>query len=159
MLIVFFLLWIVFNGRLDPEVALIGLCVSAALYLFCWKFLDFHPRKELRFLKNLPRAVAYLFALIREIVAANVRLTRIVLSRQPDIKPQLVTFRTPLTSRAGRTMLADSITLTPGTITVYSKDDELTVHCLDRTFAEGINDLALQRRLMAMEEGAKPHGA
>jgi multicomponent Na+:H+ antiporter subunit E len=159
MLIVFFLLWIIFNGRLSTEVALTGLCVSAALYLFCWKFLDFHPRRELRFLKNLPKAIAYLFALIREIVAANVRLTRIVLSRKPDIKPQLVTFRTPLKSRAGRTLLADSITLTPGTITVFSRDDELIVHCLDGAFAEGINDLALQRRLAVMEEGAKTHGA
>ncbi|MCE5342306.1 MAG: Na+/H+ antiporter subunit E [Eubacteriales bacterium] len=157
MFVVFFLLWVVFNGRWSTEIAILGLFVSAALYLFCWKFLDFHPRRELQLLRRIPKTVCYFVALLAEIVRANIRLTRIVLSRKPEIHPQLVTFVTPLESRMGRTVLADSITLTPGTITVSLKEDELTVHCLDRTFAEGIESLDLQRRLLAMEKGAQPH--
>jgi len=157
MFFVFFVLWIIFNGRVDAEIVLLGLGVSAALYAFCWKFLGFSPRRELRVARQALRFVRYLGTLLAEIVKANLRLTRIVLSRKPEIRPQLVTFRTPLKSRTGRTMLADSITLTPGTITVFLKADELTVHCLDRSFAVGVDDLDFQRQLMTMEGGADPH--
>ncbi len=152
MFIVFFSLWVVFNGRITLDVALVGVVISAALYAFCWKFLGFTPRKEIRFLKKAPRGLLYLVTLIREIIKANIQLSRIVLSHKKDIHPKLVTFRTPLQKPSGRTLLANSITLTPGTITVYLKQDELTVHCLDSAFAQGIDDLDFQRRLLAMEE-------
>lgn len=159
MFVIFFILWVVFNGRLDAEVFWTGVAISAALYAFCWKFLGFHPRREWRAVKQIPALFRYLGALIAEIVKANIQLTRIVLSRKPEVHPQLVTFRTPLQTRVARAMLADSITLTPGTITVFAKQDELTVHCLDRSFAEQIEDLDFQRRLLAMEKEATPHDA
>jgi multicomponent Na+:H+ antiporter subunit E len=159
MFVVFFTLWVIFNGRFSVEIALIGLAVSAALYAFCWKFLDLTPRGELRALKLIPALLAYLGTLLVEIVKANLQLTRIVLGKKLNIHPQLVTFRTPLKTRAARTALANSITLTPGTITVFLKGDELTVHCLDEAFARGVENLVFQRRLLAMEKGAKPHDA
>ncbi len=152
MFIVFFSLWIVFNGRIALDVALVGVAISALLYAFCWKFLGFTPQKELRFLKKAPKGLLYVVTLIREIIKANVQLTRIVLRRKKDIHPQLVTFHSPVQRPSGRTLLANSITLTPGTITVYLKQDELTVHCLDTAFAQGIDNLDFQRRLLAMED-------
>lgn len=72
-----------------------------------------------------------------EIVKCNLALTRIVFAPKLEVKPHLVTFRTPL--KGGfKSALADSITLTPGTITVHSEGDRLTVHCLDTQFMEGI---------------------
>ena len=46
MFVVFFLLWIIFNGRVTTEIVLFGLAVSAALYWFICKFMEFGPRKE-----------------------------------------------------------------------------------------------------------------
>lgn len=155
MIFVFFALWVIFNGRLTVEIALLGIGISIVLYAFCWKFLGFSFRREWRVIRSLPKLITYVALLIADIIKANFQLTRIVLGKKKEIRPQLVTFQTPLKTRAGRIALADSITLTPGTITVFLKQDELTVHCLDQSFAEDIGDLDFQRRLMDIEEGVK----
>ena len=63
-------------------------------------------------------------------------------------------FKTDLKSAPARIMLANSITLTPGTITVSLTGDEYVVHCLDKSLAEGINSsifVTLLRRLERMD--------
>ena len=69
-------------------------------------------------------------------------------------EPQLVTFKTPL-KVALKSVLADCITVTPGTISVNSEGDTLTVHCLDEQFADGIENLEFQQQLLQMKEAAK----
>ena len=51
----------------------------------------------------------------------------------------------------GKAILANSITLTPGTITVHVRDDLFMVHCLDRELAEGLEDSEFEQRLEKME--------
>ena len=53
-------------------------------------------------------------------------------------------------------MLAHSITLTPGTITVDIRGDWFLVHCLDTSFGEGLEDSGMERRIRAIEEGGAP---
>lgn len=159
MFLVFFALWVIFNGRLTVEIALLGIFISIALYGFCWKFLGFSPHREWRAVCCLPKITAYIALLIVDIIKANLQLTRIVLGKKKEIHPQLVTFRTPLQTRVGRITLADSITLTPGTITAFLKEDEVTVHCLDQSFAKGIENLDFQQRLLDIEKGVKRHDA
>lgn len=151
MLTALFLLWIAFNGRITVEVVLIGLLITAALYYFCAKLLDYRLKNELRILRLVPFALAYVALLLVEIVKASIAVMRIVLNPRYQIKPQLITFRTKLKTTAAQTILANSITLTPGTISVFVEGDKLTVHCLDKTLAEGIEDLVFQRRLLKME--------
>ena len=45
MYVIFFLLWIIFNGRVTTEIVLFGLVISASLYWFICKFMDFSPRR------------------------------------------------------------------------------------------------------------------
>ncbi len=151
MLTALFLLWIAFNGRITPEIAVIGIVITAALYWFCAKFLNYSLRNELRVLRRLPQALGYLVLLIYEIAKASFMVTRIVINPHYQVKPQLITFRTPLATTFGRSVLANSITLTPGTISVFCEGDRLTVHCLDSIFAEGIEDLVFQQRLLKLE--------
>ena len=89
-----------------------------------------------------------------EIVKSNVALINIIYGEADEIKPQLVTFKTPLKG-AYKSILADCITVTPGTISVVSEDDRLTVHALDQSFAEGIEDTEFQKQLLQMQEGGK----
>jgi multicomponent Na+:H+ antiporter subunit E len=157
MLTALFLLWIAFNGRVTLEIALIGLAVSAALYWFCVKFLGYRLRTELRILGMIPFGISYVALLLFEIGKATFGVMRIVINPKYEIHPQLVTFRTPLQTTVAQTILANSITLTPGTISVFAEGDKLTVHCLDRSFTEGIEDLSFQRKLLTMERGGKRH--
>ena len=49
MLLLFFLVWVVFNGRLTLEIALFGIAVAAAVFAFVCRFMDYSVQKELRF--------------------------------------------------------------------------------------------------------------
>lgn len=154
MYLVFFALWIVFNGRFTWEIAAFGAVVSAAVYLFSVKFLGYDPKKEKKALQMLPQIGRYVWLLIKEIVKANLALIAFIYGGADEVKPQLVTFKTPLKG-AYKSILADCITVTPGTISVVSEDDRLTVHALDKSLAEGIEDTEFQKQLLQMQEGEK----
>jgi len=152
MLLLFFLAWVVFNGRLTLEIALFGIAVAGAVFAFVCRFMDYSLKKELRFYKLLPAFVQYLYYLMREIVAANLAVSRMILTRKEEMEPVLVHVRTDLKSETARVMLANSITLTPGTITVSLTDDNLLVHCLDKSLSEGMEDSVFVQLLRKMEE-------
>lgn len=153
--ILFFAFWIVLNGRITWEIAIFGVVLTAALSWFCVRFLDYSLRKEWGMLRRLPALARYFVTLVKEIFKANFTIIPIVYNRKREIKPQLITFHTPLQSALTRNVLADSITVTPGTITVTSEEGDLTVHCLDECFAEGIEDLDFQKQLLKLEGEAR----
>jgi multicomponent Na+:H+ antiporter subunit E len=72
--------------------------------------------------------VAYIAVLIKEIIKANIDVAFRVIKPVLPIKPGIVKVKTRLKSRLGRLVLANSITLTPGTITVESKGEDFYVH-------------------------------
>ena len=149
--VLFFALWILLNGRFTWEIAAFGAALTAALYFFCVKYLNYSPRRDLKRFCLIPDVLRYLYTVVREIVRSNFALIRFVYGKARP-KPQLVTFHTPIQSTALQAVLADSITVTPGTITVLLENGDLTVHCLDASFAQGVEDLDFQRMLVLMEE-------
>ena len=95
--------------------------------------------------------VGYLFVLIWEILKANYATIRMIFTSKYEREPVLVTFHTTLKSPVFRVLLANSITLTPGTITVSLDGDTYLVHALDRDFAEGIEDSVFVKLLEKAE--------
>lgn len=155
MLLLFFLAWIVFNGNLTLEIAAFGVVIALGMFAFICKFMDYSIKKELRFYKLVPAFVQYIFLLVREIVQANLVVCRMILTRKETVEPVIVHVRTNLQTETARVILANSITLTPGTITVSMTDDDLLVHCLDKSLAEGMEDSAFVKLLEKLEkEGA-----
>ncbi len=151
MFLILFGLWVVFNGKWTTEIALLGLAVSGLIYTFTCAFIGLSPKKELRYLRNAGRGIAYLWLLLREIFKANWQVLRLIWSPRLEVEPELHTFRTKVKSDFGKAILANSITLTPGTITVHVRDDLFMVHCLDRELAEGLEDSEFEKRLETME--------
>ena len=152
MLLLFFLVWIIFNGRLTMEIALFGIAVAGAVFAFVCRFMEYSLKKELRFYRLMPAFVQYLYYLIKEIVFSNITVSRMILTRKEEMEPVIVHVRTSLKSEIARVILANSITLTPGTITVSLTDDKLLVHCLDKSLSEGMEDSVFVRLLQKMEE-------
>ena len=151
MFLAFLLLWIIFNGRITPEVLLTGLALSAALFAFCCKFMGYSIKKDTRIIRLLPMAFQYIVILIVEILKANRQVLHFIVSPQYQVEPQIVHFTSGLKSEFARVVLANSITLTPGTITVSLEDSEFYVHCLDKDFAEGMEDSVFVKLLEEME--------
>lgn len=155
MLLLFFLAWIIFNGRITLEILLFGIAVAVGMFFFVCKFMDYSLRKERIFYRILPLFLKYLFLLVCEIVKANLAVCRMILTRKEIVEPVLVHVHTDLKSSFTRVLLANSITLTPGTITVSLTDQELLVHCLDKSLAEGMEDSMFVRLLEKMEKEAR----
>lgn len=154
MLLLLFALWLVFNGKVTLEIVLFGIVLSVAVYLFCWKYLKYSPKRELLALRLLPQGIGYFFVLVKEIVKANCAMIALIVSPKYEVEPVLVTFRTDLKSDLAKTVLANSITMTPGTITVELTEDEFKVHCLDKEMADGLADSVFVRLLRRMEKTA-----
>lgn len=155
MFVLFFALWIIFNGRITVEIVLFGIVVAGLLFGFLCRFMDYGIKKELRVYANLLRGVSYIILLVKEIFKANVDVMRLIVSVKYEVEPALVKFRTDIKSDTLRVVLANSITLTPGTITVTLEGDEYLVHCLDKDMGKEIADSEFVHRLHAVECGGK----
>ena len=153
MFFLYFLTWVIFNGQLTAEIALFGLVIAAAMYAFTCKFLDWSPHKDWVVLCKSGQILQYVGILIWEIIKANMAVIQLIVSPTLEPRPVIIRFRTDLKTRTARVILANSITLTPGTITVSIEDDELTVHCLDRSMAEGMDDSVFVHVLRRLEGG------
>ena len=156
MAILLFLLWILLNGRFTLDAGMVqivvsGLAVAVLVYLFAVKALGFSPKAELYFLRNVFLIVAYAAVLVWEILKANFAVVVIILNKKKKISPSVVKVKIPLKKSFSRMLLANSITLTPGTITIEQSGDEYTVHCLDRSFIEGIEKGTFVKLLERME--------
>lgn len=151
MYIVFLAMWIIFNGNLTLEIFLFGLVIAAAMYAFVCSFLDYSVKKDLIFMRKSLEILQYIAVLVWEIVKANAAVMHMILSPKFKNEPVIIQFQTDLKSQMARVLLANSITLTPGTITVSLEDDVYTVHCLDKSLAEGIDTSVFVRLLRKLE--------
>lgn len=142
--------WLVLNGHLTWEIAGLGAAVTALALLFLFQCCDWSWKKEGRLYLCVPRVIAYFGVLVWEIVKANLSMTRVIYRGKPS--PVVRTIHTQLRSRMARMVLANSITLTPGTITLSCREDALTVHCLTAEMAEGLDSTVFENRLLKIEE-------
>jgi multicomponent Na+:H+ antiporter subunit E len=125
--LVFFWVWL--NESVATDVLLTGVFTALILAL-AFK----HGLAVFSDLKPDPRAFGYALLYIpyffKELVKSNLQLAAIVLAPRLPVRPGIIKVRTSLKSRMGRMLLANSISLTPGTLTVEMSDEWLYVHCV-----------------------------
>ena len=140
MFIVFLLLWIIFNGRITLEILALGIVISVAVSLLFYKALGYPVSSDKKLLKNLPLVFAYIGNLIVEIFKAAAQVGALVWSSNKKPDPVMVEFHSGLSDDFSNVVLANSITLTPGTFTIVQEGDRFVVHCLRPEFGEGIDE-------------------
>lgn len=123
--------WLLLVGSLQPAELIIGTLISLGLALGSVKAAAALSAVRLT-PKSVAFALAYPFVFLRELVSANIDVARRVVTPRLPVNPAIVRVRTSLTSSVGRTILANSITLTPGTITVETRGEVFYVHWIDR---------------------------
>ena len=151
MYILLLLFWIILNGKITAEILIFGVVLSAAVFWFMCKYLEYSPKYEIFVAKNLPLIIVYFIVLVIEIFKAAITVYKRVYSRKIEIQPQMVFFDVDIESEFLRFVLANSITITPGTITVDVDDNHFCVHALDYTIAAGIEDSVFIKLLKKME--------
>lgn len=151
MYIIFFLIWIIFNGQFTLEIAAFGLVIAGLIYWFICKFMGYNPKMDVILFKKSLLVIHYCIVLIIEILKANGAVFRMVYSAKYQLEPAVIHFKTNLHSKFAKVLLANSITLTPGTITVSLENDVYTVHCLDKELAHGIDSSIFVQLLERIE--------
>ncbi len=147
-IVVFILLaafWIPFSGMFDAFHLSLGFLCCAFVAIISHKFIfeDFsRPGK----LKKAGRFIGYLPWLIYQIILSNIHVVKMVLNPS-KIDPQIVKFKTKLRSDLSMVTLANSITLTPGTITMDIIDGEFYVHALDQQVADDVMTGDMEQRV------------
>lgn len=157
MILVYFILWLILNGRVDSEIVIIGAVISFTLNFFVQRVIKIQHAviSPLALIKLLPGLLLYAAVLIIEIIKANLAIIKLVLANDIDVEPCLVRMHTKLKSRTARVALANSITLTPGTITVNLSGNDLLVHALNHEFAQGLYNSTFERLLYEMERSVE----
>ena len=148
----FFALWLLFNGRCTLDVIGFGLVFSAAVTVFAVKICGWSDLRSRRVMKLGWQLLCYFACLFVEIIKANLASMRVILSHGlREVRPRIFCFDSRLHRGFAQTILANSITITPGTYTIGIDGSRLTVHALNASFAEGTPDSDLNRRLIDLE--------
>ena len=151
-----FALWFLLSGKLEFLYLGLGVLASA-----CGLFLTANLLAPTRggvtagggaegFFRRLARAISYAGWLLYSIVKANLQVVYLVLHPKIPIRPRLLTFKVRMQSQWGRALLANSITLTPGTITVDLQDGGYLVHALVPEAAASLTEAHMQSKIQAI---------
>lgn len=153
MIIAFFLLWIILCGDLTAEILVFDLAVTCTVYWFTCRFCRWSFAKEKVVMRLLVPGICYVGLLLREIVKANLAMLKILLggALKRQVQPLLINVQVPLKSNIAKMTLANSITLTPGTITVENRGTEFVVHCINPDFSRDVDCSAFVEALERME--------
>ena len=153
-----FVLWVIWSGKVTMEIVLLGVLICAALYLFINRFMGYSLQAEQKMLRCCGRIFRYCLFLMAEIIKANLDTAKLILAFDTEPEPVLVRFKTDLCTSKGQVLLANSIPLTPGTLTVNLCNSELLVHCLDEDFSKGMEQSEFIVRIRELETAAGRRG-
>lgn len=145
-------LWFIMSQKTEPKFLIIGAVSSFLIALLCTRTLHMEGYKSGRdcyFLDGkICKKAGYLVWLLIQIVKSALYVSRISLSDRSEVDPSIAYFKADYDSPFARALLANSITLTPGTITIDITDDGIySVHALTRELREGLLDGSMQKRI------------
>jgi multicomponent Na+:H+ antiporter subunit E len=139
--LVLFVPWLVLSGKFDPAHVGMGVLCSLLVGYWCADLL-FQDRATTlgNRLRQLIGFVGYMGWLLGQIIVANLHVFRVALSPRMNelLSPQMVEFDSKLEKEFSKFILANSITLTPGTVTVRVEGSRFLVHSLTAKLAEGL---------------------
>jgi multicomponent Na+:H+ antiporter subunit E len=151
--IVLFAFWIFVSSAIDIQHILIGALSAYIISHFSYDLL-LQKNEKIPGLRAIPLYVSYLGNLAFEIIKANIQVARIVLDPRLPISPSIVEFKTILKSETAKASLANSITLTPGTLTIDVVGDKFIVHALTKEDGEEVLDWHMEKKLFEVENAS-----
>jgi multicomponent Na+:H+ antiporter subunit E len=148
--VVLFCFWLLLSGIYTPFLVCAGLACSVVVVLFARRMdlvdHEGHP------VHLAPRALlGYWPWLLKEIVKSAWDVSKIIVHPRLPVSPTVVRVKYTQKTDLGRTVFANSITLTPGTISIEVGNDEILVHALTRSGADSLAEGEMDRRVTAFE--------
>ncbi len=144
------LLWLFLSGHYDPFHILLG--VGSVILILVMNRRRTGSPQLLRSM-HLGRVLLYLPWLIKEMVLSALHVVRVVLAPRMPLNPHLVSFKSAQPNDVAKVILGNSITLTPGTLTINIEQQEFVVHALTYPLAAGLLNGTMQARVASLFTG------
>lgn len=143
--------WLMISAEVDIQHLMAGAVLA---FLTVWFWQDLGPRlPHLLSFSELLQLGYCLLILIRFIIQSNIAVAKTVLLSKPPAGPVFVVIRPPIESNWGRVLLANCITITPGTVTVDidPKTGQFIIHALTDEAGAGLFDWQVTREISKLE--------
>jgi len=116
--------------------------------------MGYRIKNEWGLLKNVDKFVKYFLMMVKDIIIANIQVIGFVLSPRNKIKQCIIHFQSGIKSIPGRVLLANSITLVPGSVTGEMTDEGYTVHALTPEIAKAQQGSKFEKCIREVEDNA-----
>ncbi len=141
--------WLLFSGHYDRLLLSIGFAFSILAVAIALR-MEIVDRQTYPLPLNLSVLMFFVW-LVREVIKSNLDVARRILSPSLPISPNVFLLKASQRTDLGRVSFANSITLTPGTVSVDLQGDTIEVHALTQEAAETLQQGEMDRRVTAME--------
>ena len=145
--IILYVNWVIWSGKFDAFHLSLGV-ISCLIVTYTTHDLLFRRTQfSIRDFGEVFRLFAYIPWLIYQIILANIHVASLVLNPKMPIDPRMIKFKANLKKDISLTTFANSITLTPGTITADIIDGEYYVHALNKKVADDLLSGEMEKRV------------
>ena len=147
--IVLFGFWLLMSGYYTPLILSLGVisCLLCVYLTLKGKFLD----NETLPIYFFPRLIQYTLWLIKEILKSNIQTAKVIIMKSEG--PELFSVKASQKTNEGKVTYANSITLTPGTVTTQIKNDIFEVHALTKDFGDDVRSSDMDKMVTWLEKG------
>ncbi|RQD67418.1 MAG: Na+/H+ antiporter subunit D [Tindallia sp. MSAO_Bac2] len=152
--VLLFLFWMVLSPGFGLQTILLGLLISALIVVYSKDILFSATEMPLYRMKHFGNMMRFIGVLIVEIFKANIDVARIVLDPKLPIQPHFVKVPMMLKNDMNKVIFGNSVTLTPGTLTVDIVDDGFIIHALTTDAADAMEDSFIEK-WMKQQEGSE----
>lgn len=142
--------WFLLSGHTEPMILGFG-AASVAFTAWLAHRLDIDDDEGVPTAIHTPRAIPYVAWLVWQVIVSNLDVARRIWSPTLDIAPRVIAVEPSQKTTIGRVLYANSITLTPGTVSIRMYDGEIVVHALHQGTADDVLGGAMDRRVTALE--------
>ena len=147
--IILFGFWLLMSGYYTTLILSLGVisCLLCVYLTIKGKFLD----NETLPIYFFPRLIQYTLWLIKEILKSNIQTARVIIMKLEE--PELFSVKATQKTNEGKVTYANSITLTPGTVTTQIKNDIFEVHALTKDFGDDVRSNEMDKMVTRLEKG------
>ncbi len=146
--------WVLLSGYWLTLIVALGVASIALCVFIAWR-LDVCDREGHPIHLTLP-GLRYFPWLFKEIILSNITVAKAILSGKNAIRPQVLKVKANQSDELGQTVYANSITLTPGTVSIALEDGYITVHAFMDETADGLRSGEMDAKVCALMGDAAP---
>ena len=155
--ILIFIFWFLLSGMTNLLMIMLGL-FSSFLVVWIINKMDLIDHEVSFHNFNIGKLIIYFFWLLREIIVSNLKVCLYIVTPNKKINPEIIKIKSSQNSEFANVLYANSITLTPGTVTIDVDKNDFIVHTLDTQFKESLEKNIMDQKILSTEQNINIKG-